>query len=920
MCLDAVVTTTPQEAAMVHRLRSAIVSEGERPISFILGAGISDGAAPSTKRMVELFQRSMSPDPEDQRDLEELLAQTQPRDHYQAAAQFVIERAGISRLNRIVRLAVLTARSPRIPPDVASKYLDDSAQLEQLDSDWRGWLIPRGLAALGRLVELVPHESRGPILTTNFDPLIESSLRAAGLVPHLICADVDGAIPTTPSLPNVVSVNHLHGYWNQGDTLHTGAQLTRSRPRLLGSLRQVLTRTTCVVLGYGGWDDLLTESIWRLVEEGAERDIEILWGCHGATAQLGRLTDKALPGRLQPYVDVDANSLLPAVETAVRDRLRPGSRKPTSGRPGRPPVPAFEDIDSDFIKSHISRDTSPISAISYFDGRSPTWVDALGDRAPRLDLTQEIDGILQAQTGQHIAYLLSGPTGEGKSTMLRQIAGRLSEDPGNRVLWMSAAGGFEPHDVTNIALTSSRVWIAIDDADIFAKRIASAVGELDRVGRTDIRLVLAARDGDWARAVQMESASIPSRVLRVFEVGGITRSDAKQITRAWGKFGDRALGKLHSLAPADRAAALFGASEGSSEGALLGAMLETRYGNDFRQHIWELMKRLSHVRLPGGRNLLEAYGAICLVYSHGISRLPLAYLGEWLGMSETEVDGLVVYRLGREAAAVRHGDSIVPRHRRIAKEAVALLSEFGISEIDLMREVVASVVRVARGSRWDDDVLSVVYAGQNLESKSLAIAAADGAVHGDDRQLRLVNYRVGVYRDFDEVDDALLISEAAWKSIDRFDDLRLTLRKFLLTWARVAGRAGRYRDSAALNACALLDIPDMGALTPDEATRALSGIAWSLGMLPEANRHITGRGACAESALYLAPSAELREQATRYLSEASRDGYAELDAAKQRGAIVATIKESLKSSRIGPARHYEAHAAKVQQLLSVAQL
>lgn len=905
---------------MIHRLRSAVVSEGERPISFILGAGISNGAAPSTKRMVELFQRSMSKDPEDERDLEQLLAQTQPRDHYQTAAQFVIERAGISRLNRVVRLAVLTARSPQIPPDVVSEYLGDSAQLEQLDSDWRGWLIPRGLAALGRLIELVPHESRGPILTTNFDPLIESSLRAAGLVPHLVCADVDGAIPTTPSIPSVVSVNHLHGYWNQGDTLHTGAQLTRSRPRLLGSLRQVLTRTTCIVLGYGGWDDLLTESIWRLVEEGAERDIEILWGCHGPTAELGRLTGKALPGRLQPYVNVDANSLLPAVETAVRDRLRPGSRKTTSGRPGRSAVPAFEDIDSEFIESHLSRDTSPISAISYFDGRSPTWVDAIGNRAPRLDLTQEIDRFLKEQPAHHVAYLLSGPTGEGKSTMLRQIAGRLSEDLGNRVLWMSAAGGFEPHDVTSLPVTSSRVWVVIDDADLFAKRIATVVRELDRVGRSDIQLLLAARDGDWARAVQMESASIPSRALRVFKVGGITQSDAKQITRAWGQFGDRALGKLLTLTPADRASALFGASQGNSEGALLGAMLETRYGNDFRQHIWELMKRLNHVKLPGGRSLLEAYGAICLVYRHGISRLPLTYLGEWLDMSETEVEGLVVYRLGREAAAERHGDSIVPRHRRIAQEVVDLLPEFAINEVDLMREVVASVVRGARGSRWDEDILAVVYAGQNLESKSLAMAAADGAVRGDDRQLRLVNYRVSVYREFDEIDDALLIAERAWTSIDRFDDLRLTLRKFLITWARVAGRAGQYRDSAALNACALLDVPDMGALTSDEATRALSGLAWSLGMLAEANRHATGRGACAESALYLAPSAELREQATRYLNDASRDGYSELDTVKQRGAIVATIKESLKSSKIGPARHYEVHAAKLHQLLSVAQL
>lgn len=655
----------------------------------------------------------------------------------------------------------------------------------------------------------------------------------------------------------------------------------------------------------------------RLVEEGAERDVEILWGCHGETAQLGRLSDQALPGRLQPYVGVDVNQLLPEVESAVRQRLKPTSSRAKGTGDTRQQVTAFEDVDRQFIASHLARDSSPINAISYFDGRPPNWVDALGSRAPRLDRTREIEDVLSQRLGAHLAFLLSGPTGEGKSTMLRQIAGRLAEGPKNRVLWMSAGSGFKPSDVTGLTSTSSTVWVVLDDADLYVRAVAASIEGLDAAGRSDVRFLLAARDGDWTRAIQLESANIPSRLLRTFEVGGISKTDAVQIADAWSQFGVRALGKVAALAPADRAAALFEASQGSSEGALLGAMLETRYGNDFRQHIWELMNRLSRVKLPDGRTLLMAYGAICVFFHYDVTKLTLAHLSAWLEISESDVVGLVVFRLGREAAAERHGDSVIPRHRRIAREVVELLPEFSIHETDLMREVVKCAVQNARGSHWDDEMLSIAYAGQRLAKKALAIAAADGAVAGDPGQLRLINYRLGVYRDFEELDDAMSIAQGAWGSLDGFNDAKLTLRKFLVSWARVAGQLGRYQDSAALNACALLDAPELGVLTRDDATRGLSGIAWSLGMLNERIKHSTGTGACAESALYIAPTPELREQATRYLSDAERDGYVVLEEAKQRNAVSATVRESILAARIAPARRFSSQARTITQLLQL---
>lgn len=85
MCFDHEVTLTPPESAMVHRLRNAFINADERPISFVLGAGVSVGAAPSTAEMINYFKQAMSPDAEDSRDLDSLLAATPEHSSYQVA-------------------------------------------------------------------------------------------------------------------------------------------------------------------------------------------------------------------------------------------------------------------------------------------------------------------------------------------------------------------------------------------------------------------------------------------------------------------------------------------------------------------------------------------------------------------------------------------------------------------------------------------------------------------------------------------------------------------------------------------------------------------------------------------------------------------------------------------------------------------
>ena len=127
---------------------------------------------------------------------------------------------------------------------------------------------------------------------------------------------------------------HLHGYWYGYDSLHTPRQLRQERPQLKKSLERVIENSVLVVVGYGGWDDVITHALANILSDSTSSP-EILWTFHDADTNVAdtsrdnvlRILEPGLDrGRVSLYAGIDCYSLLSATLEQVRPLYLPESR------------------------------------------------------------------------------------------------------------------------------------------------------------------------------------------------------------------------------------------------------------------------------------------------------------------------------------------------------------------------------------------------------------------------------------------------------------------------------------------------------------------------------------------------------------------------------------------------------------------
>lgn len=289
---------------------SALTAPGSRPEEL----GVPD-AATLIEKVVENFQST-----EEQESLDRLLEQSDHASRYQETMKFVIDCRGQDVLNELIQSSVLKARiKPAIP----------NQNFEQLELDTEGWYLRAAVEAAGQLIIENPSIFSSPILTTNFDPLLEVSLRKAGANVASIFLPADGQF-TNVLAPGTPMIVHLHGFWRGSDTLHTPNQLTRNRPQLKGSLRSLLRETTLVVMGYGGWSDVFTRTLVDVISEQTEQ-LNVLWTFYSDNDDdIVNRNDmilsqfEALAGqRVVFYKGVDCHVFLPT----LREKLRKHEKK-----------------------------------------------------------------------------------------------------------------------------------------------------------------------------------------------------------------------------------------------------------------------------------------------------------------------------------------------------------------------------------------------------------------------------------------------------------------------------------------------------------------------------------------------------------------------------------------------------------------
>lgn len=238
---------------------------------------------------------------------------------YQKAMGVLLKCFGQEQLNEIIAHAVLRARIENATPLFISSELD----FEDLEKDINGWFLNDGVKALAQLYINQNSSFVGPILTSNFDPLIEVAIKKQGFNSQSVFLVSDGKFSNTIS-DLALSVLHFHGYWRKDDTLHTYEQIMRSRPQLKGDLKKLLADSTLIVLGYGGWNDVFTSTLFEIVDEGLN-NFNLLWCFFESDEKIlidknkwlfDRIKDN-LNQRVVLYKGIDSNIFLPKLIQAL---------------------------------------------------------------------------------------------------------------------------------------------------------------------------------------------------------------------------------------------------------------------------------------------------------------------------------------------------------------------------------------------------------------------------------------------------------------------------------------------------------------------------------------------------------------------------------------------------------------------------
>lgn len=615
-------------------------------------------------------------------------------DAYQKAMSFLQGCFDPEVVGLVVQSAVLNARRPGAPnfdfPDVGEGQYED-------------WHVPAGIEAMARLIRSLPEKFTGPILTTNFDPLIHLALDEVGLRPRRFVMPTDGSVNILPrNHTDEIDVLHLHGYWRNSPTLHTPAQLNSQRPQLQQSLQRLLRQRTLVVVAYGGWDDIMTTALANCLND-AQFEGAIRWCFYGQSEAELREQNAALfqkfaqginTGRIQFYRGIDCHAIFDNI-------LRTSGAAPNAiAATQASPLAGWDLVDNAYLDA-----LEPLrgdEAIGYFDGAVPTWRHAVSDLIPRLSHVDQLTERLQqgrADTAASALQIVRAAGGEGKSTALMQVSTDAARSGDWSVLWRpSPELGLNPDSIAGLA--QDRNWLIVaDDAETLVDDLWLSAQRLHEAGHSNVFFLLASRDTDW-RGANGDRRRWDNRLRRYDDwlLGDVLLEDARLVVDAWGAQGAEGLRALDREPDREARALAFrdaarDQDRQSGDASFFGGLLATRFDEvGLRAHVRGLMDRLRGMPVEDGTGtLFEALLYIAVCHAVRIPGVDKNVLADLVGVPRGWVMSRVVRPLGAECGTVHSAGHILTRHSRVAS-AIIVEAEDAF-DIDL-GEVWASLIRV----------------------------------------------------------------------------------------------------------------------------------------------------------------------------------------------------------------------------------
>ncbi|WP_420455794.1 SIR2 family protein [Rubrivirga sp.] len=840
---------------------NTVLATPERGLAYLVGSPIAydeGGGVPGVGGLIDIMREVASEeDFVSESAFYDTLPETEDAGEMYRAAMgwWGDEGGGIPRINQIVRRAVM--RACLNPEALGDPPTGDGAPDD--------WYLPRGVRDLAALVRSGEEKFAGPILTTNFDPLLELAIQAEGglSIPESIDYR-DGSIREFS--PEEQPVIHLHGFWRKSDTLNTAPQLGTERPKLTRSLERLLRHRRLVVVSYGGWNDVFTRALIKLIQtEGLE--VDVVWGFYEDDpetierkyADLIEGVRPEIGNRFKAYGGVDAHTVFGEMVGHVRKKRGERIQLAMQGEDVAEAdveeaslLNGWRLVDDAFLGS--LPELSPAEVIRYFDGAVPSWHHALSDAIPRRRHIQRLLNELreaEEQGGASSLHLIEAAAGEGKSTLLLQTAVDAARRYGWRVLARPTATlRLDPDKIE--ALDPDVQWLLVaDDAESLARRpdrhtpsdLEACAERLHARGRSNVHFLLAARDTDWrwtGRKVAWEDwlrfRPPPPLVLR-----GVTAADAEQIVSAWEQQGTDALGALAEVDAGARAEtfrqAVEASGRGREKGSLLGGLLEARLGAaGLRAHVRSLLARLQTVPVQGSsRSLYDALVFIAACHCGRGPGLSLNVLADLLGIDRAWVGSTVMRPLGEEAAAVGGAESAWTRHPRVAEAVIAEVEESFDTDL---AEVWAAIVRQTLETRRDvwvpkDSFVYVAHAGPHLVKDltmlsparrgSVAVAAARASTSALPGRLDVIVSLARTLRKLRQPAEGAALLRTHLDSAPEKADYRRVIRGYWNEWGTCEGEAGNSASAAVIQSASVSDLLNPMPLDSDRIALSFSG-------------------------------------------------------------------------------------------------
>lgn len=838
------------------------VTPAEKPVAFLVGSPLSwdaGGGVPGVTNIYSLIREKVKT--RKPKSVARFDQETQGKtgaEQYQTALRWLQSNISQLAVNDVIKEAIRQARNDKAPRDFAA------------DGECADWHLPQGTKQLAELVCRESETYPGPILTTNFDPLLSLAIKSVGGNVRKRIIDGDGSLGReAESEPGTSEVVHLHGYWRGSDTLHTPAQLTSVRPKLKASLQNLLRQKTLVVVAYAGWDDIFTKALVDLLHDD-EAQLDVIWCFYESDpaivqARYGHLIEKLQPaiarGVFRAYGGVDCQTVFGEI-LAEQAALSAAPETLSSAEPLVSPLPGWLCLDSDSLRAMAPLNKA--EALRYYDGAVPTWRHALSDLVPR---REAVASILKRREDladdSPSMQLIRAAGGEGKTTVLFQAAVDAAVNEGVRILWRpSPRLSFSPEQLEN--LDPDYQWLIVaDDAENLVKQIEEAASTLYQAYRGNVDFLLAARDVDWkarggnriAWAQWLQYQPDDDEVLR-----GITEQEAGWIVEAWDEVGGlRELAKETNpnlrpevfLKAVNDAAASDDYRRG--DGSFFGGLLAVRFGKaGLRAHVREFLAQLRGIPLVNSeRTLADALLYVAACHGAGISGLDENVLADLLGVPRDWVGSRVIRPLGEEAAAVSGGGRVFTRHSQVA--AAVLLEAEAALDVDLaevwVRLVKQTVKTSAEVNVHHETHAKVIHAGPRLQQnlpqqlpverrKAIAIAAATASIAAIPDRLSCIVDLAQTYRTADKFPEAIKLLRVQLVTAKGKIDYAEIIRGYWYEWSVCEGNGCKKGSDALADAwlggISLSDRLNPAQVTDERIKLSCAGLGVAFGALASA--------------------------------------------------------------------------------------